>query len=201
MADDAFREACQGYKVAANICLFRTSALRSVGLYRPGTNFVEDWDLWVRLAAHGWGNLYVEAILANYRVWSDASGFRRGRKVTELVGLRHIFEDSLEPAFRERNWSLGPLTVARRRLANGQARALRWVPKESEDYVIMTRELINLGDSRGLRFRIDLVNLGFGWMLDAFARSQVLLRDLAKALLIRLRRIRQNRAKVADDGS
>src|SRR5690606_23416431 len=76
--EDALRDGIFGYRVAANICMFRRSALEKTGiLYRPKLKFCEDWDLFLRLADAGWGNVYCNEVLASYRVWTDAAGDRK----------------------------------------------------------------------------------------------------------------------------
>jgi glycosyltransferase involved in cell wall biosynthesis len=45
----------------------RTDAFRSVGGYRPGTRYAEDWDLWVRLLLGGHRAGLVDAPLYEYR--------------------------------------------------------------------------------------------------------------------------------------
>ena len=182
--DIALRAATMGYRVAANICMFRRSALDAVGLiYRPGMNFCEDWDLFARLAVAGWGNVYNATVLASYRVWTDAVGYRAGRKLIELTGTRQVFEQTLAPAFRSRGWSESPLMGARERLACGQARALLIVPKASSDYSAIIQALLDLGDCAGLRFRLKLIRCGAGGLLDVYASVQVKVKDWVKLIL------------------
>ena len=45
----------------------RTDAFRSVGGYRPGTRYAEDWDLWVRLLLRGHRAGLVDSPLYEYR--------------------------------------------------------------------------------------------------------------------------------------
>jgi glycosyltransferase involved in cell wall biosynthesis len=63
--ETALREAATGYKVAANVCMFRASALRDLSfLSEEGHDFGEDWALFARLADAGWGNIYRTAVAA-----------------------------------------------------------------------------------------------------------------------------------------
>ena len=65
------RDAVTGYRVAANIVMFRAAPLRQLDYYRGRPDFVEDYDLSVRMPDAGYGNVYCDEILARYRVWTD----------------------------------------------------------------------------------------------------------------------------------
>jgi GT2 family glycosyltransferase len=182
-ADDALRESVTGYRVAANICMFRRSALPAFPCFRPGTDFVEDWDLFVRLAADGWDNVYCDRILASYRVANAPPVFGFSRKLKEMGGIRSIFEQSLQPAFQSRGWGSSPLAKARRRLACGQARVLRQVSGARGPRGEIKAALQQLGDGPGLRFRLLMVTLGLGALLDFAAAADVRCRDGLKRLL------------------
>lgn len=107
----SLRASINGYQVAANILLFRRDALQSVnfGAGSAKLNFVEDYDLSIRLADAAWGNVYSGKVLASYRMWSGSSRPVADRKLTEVRGLTQIFSDSLTTAFERRGWSLAPL--------------------------------------------------------------------------------------------
>ncbi len=166
-AEESLRSMASGYRVAANICLFRTEALRSVGFHKDDMNFAEDWDLAVRLADAGWGNVYRNEVLANYRVWNDNAGYREGRKAIELSGISRVFAESLEPAYATREWDSEILRKARRKLAMKHALFLIHVPRKSEDYTRLITLLIKLGDCRSLKRRIWAVETGFGPLIEA----------------------------------
>eukprot|EP00903_Cladosiphon_okamuranus_P003768 g3766.t1 len=172
---DAFRETHQGYKVAANICMFRKAALEECGYYREGMNFAEDWDLWARLADAGWGNFYMDRILANYRVWSDAAGYRRGRKVSELKGILQVFEETIEPGYVRRGWDTDCLRRTRAALAKSHVRALADIPAGSEDHAKVSELLRKLGDSRSVAIRMQLVALGLGPAMNTIADLELAL--------------------------
>jgi glycosyltransferase involved in cell wall biosynthesis len=182
-ADTALREAVTGYRVAANICMFRRSALPTAPCFRPGTDFVEDWDLFVRLAARGVDNVYSERILASYRVANSPGPFRAARKLMELEGTRRIFDESVLPAFCARGWDTLPLTQARRRLACGQARVLRHLSRAGVEYGQIRKALEQLGDCPGLRWRLRLVSLGLAPLLDVAAAAEIQCRDRVKRIL------------------
>jgi len=108
---ESLRASINGYQVAANILLFRREALESVnfGAGSAKLNFVEDYDLSIRLADAGWGNVYSGKVLASYRMWSGSSRPAAGRKLTEVRGLSQILSGSLSTAFERRGWSRAPL--------------------------------------------------------------------------------------------
>jgi glycosyltransferase involved in cell wall biosynthesis len=112
----SLRASIAGYQVAANILLFRREALQSVnfGAGSAKVNFVEDYDLSIRLADAEWGNVYSGNVLASYRMWSGSSRPVADRKLTEVRGLAHIYAGSLSTAFARRRWSFAP--VKRRRI-------------------------------------------------------------------------------------
>src|SRR5690606_17460634 len=43
--EQCLRESVSGYRVAANICMFRRAALQEVNYFRPDLPFADDWDL------------------------------------------------------------------------------------------------------------------------------------------------------------
>jgi glycosyltransferase involved in cell wall biosynthesis len=100
----ALRAAVSGYRVAANLVMYRTAALRELNFFTGRPEFVEDYDMAARLAAAGWGNVYLDRVLARYRVWTDTAGIRPRRKGLEIDGYRRIFDEVLTPAFRIRDW-------------------------------------------------------------------------------------------------
>ncbi len=181
--EDAFRAVHQGYKVAANICMFRRSALEEVGFFKEGMDYVEDWDMWTRLADAGWGNFYVGKVLASYRVWKDAGGYREGRKVTELTGIVKIFERTIEPAYVRRGWGTDILERRKKAIACDHVRALATVPRQSADYRKVVELLEKLGSSPSLTARLWLVKLGLGNLLNLKAELEIRLRDRAKKFL------------------
>jgi glycosyltransferase involved in cell wall biosynthesis len=124
-ADSALRASIGGYRVAANMCMYRTQALRDVGFCRE-INFALDWDLAVRIADAGWGNVYTPAMLGRYRVWNDQSNSRLRRKKTELLGIESVFRDSLTKAYERRGWRAAPLHKALRKFALAHSDCLAW---------------------------------------------------------------------------
>jgi GT2 family glycosyltransferase len=158
--EESLRASVTGYRVAANICIFRRTALAQVDYYKKEAQYCDDWDLAVRLADAGWGNVYVNKILASYRVWDTPVRCRR--KLAELEGCRHVIEQSLIPAFQRRQWSLAQIMKARRRMALEYAICLRHVEFSEEDRKHLKTALRSLGDSPALRWK-------FSWICTPFA--------------------------------
>jgi glycosyltransferase involved in cell wall biosynthesis len=186
-ADEALKAVVSGYRVAANIVCFRKSALEQAGYYREDLKFADDWYLSARLADLGWGNVYIDEILANYRVWTDVHGVRPKRKLDEIRGIMVVFQDVLEPSFSKRGWDLQSLRASTRSLALRHAEALRsptWTPEERSE---LCRLLTELGDSRSLRLKIRLIESGLGAIAEAPQTAKASLRRIAKSGLRRLR--------------
>jgi cellulose synthase/poly-beta-1,6-N-acetylglucosamine synthase-like glycosyltransferase len=116
-ANTSLRRSVHGYRVAANILTFRSTALRACNWYLDSPDFGEDYDLALRMADLGYTNVYLDEVLAEYRVWNDVNDRRRRRKPIEILGLAQIFERSLYPAFQRRNWNCSPIERRKRRIA------------------------------------------------------------------------------------
>lgn len=183
-AEDALRSQASGYRVAANILMFRRQALESVNFLTTEINFAEDWDLAVRLADAGWGNVYCTQSLALYRVWSKPMAFKR--KQDELNGCRHVFEKSLQPAFYRRGWDLDELGRQRRRLAKAQVLAIDSF--SGHQRTALVELLKQIGDSPVLQADIALIELGFAPILKMLNRLLTGAKDLIKSALLLARR-------------
>jgi hypothetical protein len=152
-ADDSLRASVSGYRVAANICMFRREALQAVDYYRTDLPFADDWDLAVRMADGGWGNVHVNEVLANYRVWDTPDNVRSRRKLAEVEGCRRVIEESLLPAFARRHWDPRPITAARRRQALEHAKSLGLNGFSDAQRDQLKAALSQLGDSPALRWK------------------------------------------------
>ncbi len=183
-AEVALRAAVQGYRVAANICIFRREALEAVDFLRTDMAFCDDWDLSVRLADAGWGNVYAAEVLADYRVWEDADQVRPRRKRDEVEGCIRVFEDDLVPAFARRGWDAAPLQKRRRALALEHCSVLDsplFSPPERRELLRLLRVL---GASPRLNLRVRLLRLGYGPFLRWQQDLKVKFRDKIKGLLV-----------------
>ena len=184
-AEESLKALPSGFRVAANICMFRREALAAVDFYKKNLGFCDDWDLAVRLADAGWGNVYDEAILASYRVWGGAGNARARRVLAEATGSVRVFEEALEPAYRRRRWDLAPLIQARENRALGLSIVLSLPGKSTAERTELTEALLRLGASPRLERRLKVYRLGFGPMLRWNAHLQVHAKDAIKALLRR----------------
>lgn len=124
--DQALKLSIHGYQVAANIIMFRRTALESVNYINATKNFAEDFYLSASLASAGYGNVYINEVLSCYRVWNDEGKIRQKRKLDEIIGLIDVYEKVIEPGFEKRNWSLNKIIKARTSKACSQADCLSW---------------------------------------------------------------------------
>lgn len=182
-ADVALREALRGYKTVANILMFRAEALRRANYYHGRPSFTEDYDLSVRLADLGYGNVYVSDVLAHYRVWGDAQGLRHHRQALQLRGLTELFHGPFVAAFERRGWNLADVRRARLRLAVRFATAIfmPWISDDERTELVPL--LYRLDDGFRVRWRVFLLQLGLAPVFAAFARWETRFRRLAKRLL------------------
>lgn len=181
-ADEALMTSVKGYKVAANICMFRKSALPKDFIYRDGLNFGEDWDLWIRVADSGWGNVYVDSPLANYRVWTDSAGYRSSRKVAELRGIETVFDVTLKEAFLKRGWDVTPLRKARRRFANQHVISLTEISSDADGAADVKKALMSLSENDLVcRIKMAIVDVGSGFILRIHHKARSVTVGLAKS--------------------
>jgi glycosyltransferase involved in cell wall biosynthesis len=147
-ADSSLMSMVRGYKIAANILLFRRKALEDACFGSPTINFAEDYDLCVRIADAGWGNVYCERVLAFYRVWSNSNRQSVARKMSEIEGLHHIFSTSLKDAFHKRGFSSGILARRRLELALQHSSYLDNGTITNGEWILLHAELIKLAGVR-----------------------------------------------------
>jgi glycosyltransferase involved in cell wall biosynthesis len=143
-AESSLRAMVHGYRVAANIILFRREALLSAGFGNPQLNFAEDYDLCVRIADAGWGNVYTDQVLAGYRVWRTPNRQSVARKTSEIAGLQSVFCETLRGAYSKRNWSLAPLNRRRLELALAHSQYLDEAKVDPDDWLTLQQDLTNL---------------------------------------------------------
>jgi glycosyltransferase involved in cell wall biosynthesis len=177
-----------GYRVAANICMFRREALKQVDYYCKGLNFSEDWDLAIRIADAGWGNIYINEVLAKYRVWDTAGEARSRRKLIEVEGCRRVIEESLIPAFKRRNWSLAPIARARRNIALTHSESLRSDLFNENEQHDLKQALRELGDSLRLRLKLRWIRTPLAPLVQFPETAASFAKARAKAILFRQQR-------------
>ncbi len=179
-AEDALRAALRGYRVSANIVMFRRTALVSVGYLTGRPDYVEDYHLSVALARAGWGNVYVDEPLAEYRVWMDVKRVRARRKLIELNGVIRTFDEQLQPGFEELGWPQKPVAAARRRLAALHATALAENRYSAEERAELVEALRRLGEGWGLRWRLAAIRLGAASVVRLHERARAAARAFVK---------------------
>ena len=152
-AESTLKRLVNGYQVAANVLLFRREALEAVnfGAVAAHVDFVEDYDLSVRIADAGWGNVYSSKTLASYRMWRGSSRPEVGRKLKEVRGLTQIFGGSFRAAFDRRGWALWPLKRRRVQLALANSDILDRASFDPGEREAITRALVELGGLPALR--------------------------------------------------
>jgi glycosyltransferase involved in cell wall biosynthesis len=164
----ALKAAVKGYRVAANIVMFKRSALEKVGFIVAETNFAEDYYLSASLAANGFGNIYMDEILSCYRVWLDTGRVRQKRKLVEIIGFRKVFEEVMEPAFKKNGWNLGTLNNRRTDFVCTHAVCLAWNIYTKDEKQQLVDEFKKLSDTPRAKLFIWLYLNGFGKIVDIF---------------------------------
>ncbi len=162
----ALKAAIKGYRVAANIIMFRRNALEKVGFIAATTNFAEDYYLSASLAANNWGNIYVDEILSCYRVWLDTGKVRQKRKLVEIIGFRKVFEEVMEPAFTQRGLSLEPLKHSRTNFVCAHAVCLAWDIYTKDEKQQLIEEFGKLSNTSKANFFIWMYLNGFGKAME-----------------------------------
>ena len=183
--EESLRKNAQGYRVAANCILFRASALKQANYYRINSSWksAEDWDLSVRMAILGWGNVYASTPLASYRVWDDSGQARFRRIVPEIECVTRVYKGTLEPEYVRRGWSTRVLRTNMRRRAARFADALDsplFGDEERETYKLRLREL---GSGFSLSLAIILAEMGFNPIVRWIRWRQIRAKDHLKMFL------------------
>ncbi len=181
-SETALRASLSGYRTVANVLIFRREALEQLDFYAGRPESAEDYDLSVRMADAGFGNVYLDEPLARYRVWEDESGGRSRRKGLQLDGYIRIFDEVFEPAWQRRGWSLGPVRRRRRRLAAHNCAHCFGRQYSTEERRRLVGQLKELGDGPRLRLRILLCRAGLAGSMEALAHARGRLKSAAKAV-------------------
>jgi glycosyltransferase involved in cell wall biosynthesis len=184
-ADESLKAAVKGYRVAANIVMFRRSALEKVGFITSKINFAEDWRLSIDIAAAGFGNVYLNEVLAAYRVWADSGNVRQHRKLAEIKGINSVFTEALSPAYKNRGWNQQELEIQKADFAAVQADCLGWdnyTPGEKKEIVAA---LLTLSSSGKVRRMIWIYRNGFGTVMSLISLAKNTLKALIKKLIVR----------------
>lgn len=191
-AESALKSNSMGFRTAANCLMFRASAIKEADYYmaHPTWKASEDWDLALRMAVNGWGNVYAPKILTNYRQWDDPLGARAYRKIQEVSSNNTIYREVLIPEYQKRGWNIEPLLRNMRRKAIGFADALdspQFSAQDRADYKVYLKEL---GDSQALRVAIAIADMGFNPLVRKWNHAQKRLKDVVKRVLRTVRPVR-----------
>jgi glycosyltransferase involved in cell wall biosynthesis len=183
--EEALRSNASGYRTAANCILYRAQALREANYYIPNLDWrtCEDWDMVLRMAAAGWGNVYAPRVLSNYRVWDDAQGVRAARKMSEVMTNIAIYKHTLIPEYHKRGWSIAPLQNNMRSKAIRFADAIDSPLFTEKDRVAYKALLYELGDSKSLSLAIALADMGLNPFVRWWSRMQLRAKDAVKVIL------------------
>jgi len=173
------------FRVAANCLMFRAEALRQGNYYleHPTWTASEDWDLALRIAINGWGNVFSPQILSNYRQWDDPKGVRAYRKIQEVSSNAYIFKQVLIPEYTRRGWSIAPLQRYMRAKAVGFADSMDSPQFSEQDRVEYRRHLKDLGDSLQLSIALAIGDMGLNPIVRRWKRLKRKMKDAAKRML------------------
>ncbi|MGJ5675527.1 MAG: glycosyltransferase family 2 protein [Nostochopsis sp.] len=187
-ADEALQASVSGLRTASSIFIFKTQALREVGFYGDGSlKYSEDYDLAVRMSDAGYGNVYSDQILAEYRVWTDTNKIRPKRKGDQLQAYIWIYNKSFIPAFQKRGWDTKVINKFQQKMALIHAAACFspiFTPTERAELITLLKEL---GDSPALRLRLLACSLGLAPIFDWQLHMTLKLKGIVKGWLSRLK--------------
>jgi glycosyltransferase involved in cell wall biosynthesis len=108
LATDPASEIILNWGIPGPVLLAETEAIREVGGYREDV-MVEDWDLYLRLAARGWLR-FIDIPVARYRVHAGGASQRRENDARMVRDQRSVAESNL-PLFTGRHRLLMRLMV------------------------------------------------------------------------------------------
>ena len=187
VSTEALESAVKGYRVAANIIMFRRSALVDVGFITGRPNYVEDYHLSASLAASGYGNVYLNEILSYYRKWVDEAKVRQRRKLLEIIGLSKVFNEVLEPAFKERQWDISRIARSRKALACSQADCLAWEVYTMREKYEIIQALSILSSSSKAKYYAWLYLNGFGKIIGLYNNFLNTPKSIIKNVIFRIK--------------
>ncbi len=181
--DQALRDSTGGFRVCANIILFRREVLESVDFYMPDLQFCDDWDIGVRIADAGWGNVYTGKVLASYRVWNDEGNVRPRRRISQVKCSTRVFVESVIPAYEKRKWSLDPVYAARRKLAKRHAMLPAGDVFTLSEQEELRDSILALSDKPSVRVTLALNRIGLGGLHRFMWELKTAGKGFAKRLL------------------
>ncbi|HLU90741.1 MAG TPA: glycosyltransferase family 2 protein [Cyclobacteriaceae bacterium] len=195
---DALKAAISGYRVSANIILFRKEALQKAGYIKNIADFAEDYYLCASIAAQGYGNCYMDEVLSNYRVWMDAGKVRQKRKLAEINGLRRVFTEVLEPAYRQNYSILNLIKNKRSAFACQHADCLGWDEYSPAEKKELGHAIDRLSGSKRVKVVKWIYSNGYGESLKKAFWIMGLPKQLLKAIILRFRGSNQALVSVSE---
>lgn len=193
---ESLKAAISGYRVAANIIMFRREALEKAGYIKSNADFAEDYHLCASIAAQGYGNYYLDEILSNYRVWMDSGKVRQRRKLAEIKGLRQVFAEVLEPAYTGNERMLNLIKNQRSRVASIHADCLGWTEYTASEKEELSRAIDQLSSSYKVKAVKWLYLNGYGQVWSKAISLLNFPKQLLKLLILRWRDRKGNRRPV-----
>jgi glycosyltransferase involved in cell wall biosynthesis len=189
-SEEAIRRNTPAYRVAANCILYRTEVLRAANYYYPNVSWrsAEDWDLCLRIAGLGWGNVFVAKPLATYRVWDDAGQLRFKRVASEAAALIEIYGGTLATEYRKRGWDDAILRKSARKRALGFVNAIDSPLFSGAEREALKQLIRKLGDSPWLSMKIFLAEMGLGPLFRRITGARVKAKDIVKSCLRAVKR-------------
>ena len=179
----ALKESLEGYKVTANILIFRRTTLEEVGFIQSKVNFAEDYYLACSISDSGYSNVYLSNKLASYRVWNDNKKIRNKRKLSEIVGLNVVFSEVIEPAFLKRGWSLKNVTRAKERQAIRHSDCLSLDLYSLSEKKELKAELLRLSNTFKAKMVYYSYLHGFGGVINLNKWFLSKIKNLVKSLI------------------
>jgi glycosyltransferase involved in cell wall biosynthesis len=183
-SQDALRAALKGYRVAANILMFRREALEKVEYIQCSQDFAEDYYLSVCIAKAGFGNVYSPQILSAYRVWTDQGNVRKRRKLAEIKGLNAVLSDALMPAFAQHHWDTKPVVSAKKRFAIAHSGCLSWKVYSKQEKAELETAILKLSSAPATKFFIWTHKNGLGKVLESYQHTAAVIRQNIKKLIL-----------------
>lgn len=180
---DALKASIKGFRVAANILIFRKEALVAANYIASNANFAEDYYLVCSIAAAGFGNAYLNEVLAYYRVWVDTGKVRQRRKLDEIVGYNNLFTEVLKPAYEKLGWDTSILNNKKTDFACRHADCLAWGVYTADEKEVLKKALLNLSSSARVKNCIWLYLNGFGGILSAYGQAKLSAKTKLKAII------------------
>lgn len=181
--NDALKAALKGYRVAANIIMFRKEALEKVNYLSGRPNFGEDYHLTASISAAGFGNVYAEETLSFYRVWVDSGKVRQRRKLDEIIGLKRVFDEVIEPGFKARGWDLGEVEKSKESFACVHSDCLSWDFYSRSEKEGLLIELNSLSSTPKARFYASMYSGSFGSSFSSFLKIKEALTQVVKRMM------------------